>query len=282
MKKILLIVVFFLIYDPVLARSAKKDKAPESGACKGITCSSHGKCVVKSGEPVCACYEGYAPDTTAGLSCIPLTSSGAWAAISEPPEEEDDDESSKPLPGLACSLSGLGELESSEFTFCNSLGGSDAKLLVLGVVPASSCGEESIMDDIEPLQKKTSKLDGYGIGAIVTGALALGSWVTVASLGSATKEKRDDFDRCRDSGCPELDDLADEGDRYRNTNNYAMIPLAAVLSAASLALGLASALLPKNKSKDTARALSPKSLTIGMGPAQDGGSGFTFSLSGLF
>ncbi len=283
MRYTLILLTFSLISGPVLAKSTKKEKGSESGSCKDITCSNHGKCVVKGGEPVCACFEGYAPDSTAGLSCLPLASSGASAAASgtsEVEEEVEEEEPSKPQPSMACSLSGLGELESSEFTFCNSLGGSDAKLLVLGLVPASACGEESIMDEIEPLGKKTRKLDGYAVGAIVTGALALGGWVTVASLGSATQEKRADFDRCMESGCDELDELADEGDRFRNTNNYAIIPLTAVLSAASLALGLTAALLPKNKRKDKARA-STKSFVIGMGPADDG-SGFTLSLSGLF
>jgi len=39
--------------------------------CAGVTCSNHGTCVVKSGEPMCACHEGYAPDPTTGLSCLP-------------------------------------------------------------------------------------------------------------------------------------------------------------------------------------------------------------------
>lgn len=45
---------------------------PVADSCAGLTCSSHGTCVVKAGEPVCACNDGYTPDTTTGLSCQPV------------------------------------------------------------------------------------------------------------------------------------------------------------------------------------------------------------------
>ncbi|MFC1482612.1 hypothetical protein ACFL51_02280 [Myxococcota bacterium] len=38
-----------------------------------MTCSDHGTCVVKGGEPVCACHGGYAPDSRTGLSCLPIS-----------------------------------------------------------------------------------------------------------------------------------------------------------------------------------------------------------------
>ena len=47
---------------------AKTDEAPS--ICDRIPCSGHGICVVKSGEPICACYEGFVPDSAGGLNCI--------------------------------------------------------------------------------------------------------------------------------------------------------------------------------------------------------------------
>jgi hypothetical protein len=40
--------------------------------CAGVPCSNHGTCVTKSGDPACACDEGYVPDATTGLSCQPV------------------------------------------------------------------------------------------------------------------------------------------------------------------------------------------------------------------
>ncbi len=54
-------------------------------ACTGLTCSNHGTCVVKAGEPVCACDDGYVPDTTTGLSCQPVAPLPAAAPTSVAP-----------------------------------------------------------------------------------------------------------------------------------------------------------------------------------------------------
>ena len=40
-----------------------------SNPCADVSCAGHGKCVVKGGEPMCACDNGYVPDATTGLSC---------------------------------------------------------------------------------------------------------------------------------------------------------------------------------------------------------------------
>lgn len=45
--------------------------AQDTGSCEDVSCAGHGKCVVKGGEPVCACDEGYQADSV-GLSCVPL------------------------------------------------------------------------------------------------------------------------------------------------------------------------------------------------------------------
>ncbi len=50
--------------------------------CDGVTCSSHGKCVVVRREPTCACREGYRPE---GLNCLPLELPPATDATAEPP-----------------------------------------------------------------------------------------------------------------------------------------------------------------------------------------------------
>ncbi|MBW2263754.1 MAG: hypothetical protein JRG91_17470 [Deltaproteobacteria bacterium] len=40
--------------------------------CAGVSCSNHGTCVTRDGDPACACDEGYFPDETTGLSCQPV------------------------------------------------------------------------------------------------------------------------------------------------------------------------------------------------------------------
>ena len=52
--------------------------AGETDICDKITCGNHGDCIVKTdGNPVCACHEGYSPDATTGLSCLPISSAKA-------------------------------------------------------------------------------------------------------------------------------------------------------------------------------------------------------------
>ncbi len=47
--------------------------AQDADPCEKVTCSNHGNCIVKGGEPVCACDEGFIPDTTTGMSCQPVS-----------------------------------------------------------------------------------------------------------------------------------------------------------------------------------------------------------------
>ncbi len=51
--------------------------------CDGLSCANHGQCVVKQGDPICACDEGYEADPTTGLSCRPIQ-----AAVQPVPEKE--------------------------------------------------------------------------------------------------------------------------------------------------------------------------------------------------
>lgn len=44
-------------------------KKAQTGVCADIDCSGHGTCIVKKGQPYCACFEGYQPDEYS-LNCI--------------------------------------------------------------------------------------------------------------------------------------------------------------------------------------------------------------------
>ncbi len=61
------LVVLALLVVLLLPGVALGQDAP----CAGVSCSNHGTCVLKGGDPACACDEGYAPDATTGLSCQP-------------------------------------------------------------------------------------------------------------------------------------------------------------------------------------------------------------------
>ena len=71
--------------------------------CKGVTCAGHGTCVVKGGDPMCACHEGFAPDAVTGLSCqatgasvpapTPAPAPAASSSLQPPPPSEQ-----QPLP----------------------------------------------------------------------------------------------------------------------------------------------------------------------------------------
>ena len=68
--------------------SAKEAVEKAENSCGPITCSNHGVCVVKRGEPMCACEEGFAPDPTTGLSCQPAPSGAAETSPSLTFEQE--------------------------------------------------------------------------------------------------------------------------------------------------------------------------------------------------
>jgi hypothetical protein len=65
----------------VVAVAAAGCRRSSTDACDGVTCSSHGKCVVIRREPTCACYDGYRPD---GPNCLPLRLPLAEAALPGP------------------------------------------------------------------------------------------------------------------------------------------------------------------------------------------------------
>ena len=45
-------------------------EAEGTGACAGITCSGHGECKAREGEPVCICDSGYTPSSREGTDCV--------------------------------------------------------------------------------------------------------------------------------------------------------------------------------------------------------------------
>jgi hypothetical protein len=67
------------LFGLALAASCSLAEAPAPNFCEGITCSSHGNCVVFRAEPTCACDEGFVADSVNGLSCVAVGSSGADA-----------------------------------------------------------------------------------------------------------------------------------------------------------------------------------------------------------
>ncbi len=63
-----------------------KVAAQESDPCEKVSCSNHGDCIIKGGDPVCACHEGDTPDETTGLSCqsVSLTKKATSAEPQNP------------------------------------------------------------------------------------------------------------------------------------------------------------------------------------------------------
>lgn len=58
--------------EPAPAQPAPSPAAPQpagSDICGAISCSGHGTCIVKGGEPFCACDTGFKPDHT-GINCV--------------------------------------------------------------------------------------------------------------------------------------------------------------------------------------------------------------------
>ncbi|MBN2342621.1 MAG: hypothetical protein JXX29_19680 [Deltaproteobacteria bacterium] len=60
-----------LVPQVVTPESVADTAARKATLCEGVTCSNHGRCVVKGGAPVCSCDVGLLPDAETGLHCIP-------------------------------------------------------------------------------------------------------------------------------------------------------------------------------------------------------------------
>lgn len=58
--------------DPSKPGDTEEVDQMSSSICQHITCSGHGVCVVKGGEPLCACNNNYAADQRTGMNCIPI------------------------------------------------------------------------------------------------------------------------------------------------------------------------------------------------------------------
>jgi len=91
------------MYWPALLTLAVLTLSPDAAMsqddpCAKVTCSGHGTCLLKAGEPVCACNENYVPDLTTGLSCLPIQPAAAPAGATT---------GLTPLPaGKACTYDG--------------------------------------------------------------------------------------------------------------------------------------------------------------------------------
>lgn len=75
MRSIIGFSVFFLLVNSAYSDESltgENQAETVSGPCAKVTCANHGVCVMKRGEPVCACDEGYEADPTTGLSCRPI------------------------------------------------------------------------------------------------------------------------------------------------------------------------------------------------------------------
>jgi hypothetical protein len=55
----------------LLVLATPAEAVAQDDPCEGVSCSNHGTCVTKGGDPACACDEGFIPDPTTGLSCQP-------------------------------------------------------------------------------------------------------------------------------------------------------------------------------------------------------------------
>jgi PEGA domain len=57
--------------DTDLFAELPKISAENIDPCEIVSCSGHGNCLIKNGEPMCACSKGYGADST-GLGCVPF------------------------------------------------------------------------------------------------------------------------------------------------------------------------------------------------------------------
>jgi len=82
----------------LLALAAPAEAVAQDDPCAGVSCSNHGTCVTKGGDPACACDEGFIPDQTTGLSCQPAA----------PAPVPDEARTVDPRSARAVALAGIG------------------------------------------------------------------------------------------------------------------------------------------------------------------------------
>ena len=147
-------------------------------------------------------------------------------------------------------------------------------------------GEGETAGKVDTGKKGGKKLSGIAIGAIVTGVVALGAWGGVIGVGVKVQDLKSQYDECYadTAACrqtPTLNQLRDDGDKYRNVLNYAMIPIAAVLTVTSVSLGVV-AIVKKKKQKAQDASLSLLPFTLGVAQPSGDPSGMMLTLSGQF
>lgn len=89
---------------PIAAEPAPVAAAPASDTCASISCSNHGTCVMAGDRPACSCDEGYQPDATTGLSCLPLTPAPAAAPVPVAPVSTEPDRNDPELVAVETAL----------------------------------------------------------------------------------------------------------------------------------------------------------------------------------
>ena len=60
-----------------MSAGATQSETPPVTICEQISCSGHGNCIMRDKKPLCACHEGYQPDSAEGLNCVPIEESQA-------------------------------------------------------------------------------------------------------------------------------------------------------------------------------------------------------------
>jgi len=82
--------------------TAARAAAEDTDICAKVTCGNHGNCIVKTdGNPVCACHEGYSPDASTGLSCLPISSPKAASEakpVAKPATKQEPKAKQEPQP----------------------------------------------------------------------------------------------------------------------------------------------------------------------------------------
>jgi|GEM_PF-3734460 len=143
----------------------------------------------------------------------------------------------------------------------------------------SESGEKTSGKEGEKVKGK--KLSGLAIGAIVSGVLAAGAWGGAVGLGMKVKNMEDEYNKCPagpgGDNCREKND----GSTYVNILNFAMIPLASVLSVVSISLGVVAGVKGK-KAKEKEKNSKISSVNFSLAPIFSDHSSALLTVSGQF
>ncbi len=137
--------------------------------CTRIICSGHGTCVLKNGEPTCACHSGFSADHT-GLNCV---------AVTQPTTDPIATTTShRPV-----TLARQGEPPSTGWAMAASIIGfvSGAGVIAMGIISSSESADSQELYDSEPCwssgecsmaEENEAQSWIFGISALALGAAA--------------------------------------------------------------------------------------------------------------